>query len=361
MGIIAPDSNQNSQRKNKIAPEKSSSKTRSSSKSTLPGLLVFIGFIVVFFFIFINTVIPGNSASKKSNRSKTQNQQTPVQNEVQELGGVKNKAELKEILNEIGTPSAEQENLLPYEKLSYAHSYSKDSDGLYDFTNCVIDDAQLLSESEYAELSSYLANLNKSKGVQIAVLTVKTLNGEDIESFSLCHAEKWNLGQKNVDNGALLTVAFEEKAIRIETGYGTEGVLTDAKCARIIRNVIAPAFQSGKYGEGIIEGVKNMAGIITQDESLISEDVENESAKTSVSSIPIIIILVIFFFFYFRAIIYGITHRGRSRSSRGIYRTNNNFHSSPNSHHTSGNFSSGGTSFHGGGGHFGGGGASGHW
>ncbi len=360
MGIIAPDSEKNSERKNKIAPEKSSAKTGSSSKSSLPGLLVFLAFVIVFFFILVNAVIPKKSSSKKSAKAETQTSQATV-NEVEELGGVKNEAELEEILNEIGASSSAQENLLPYEKTSYSHSYSKDSDGLYDFTNCVIDDASLLSTSEYTELSSYLANLNKTSGVQIAVLTVKSLNGEDIETFSLSHAEKWGLGQKNVDNGALLTVAFDEKEIRIETGYGTEAALTDAKCARIIRNVIAPSFQTGKYGEGIIEGVKNMAGIITQDESLVQEDVANETSKnSSSSSIPIIIILVIFFLFYFRAIIYGITHRGHSRSSRGVYR-NNNFYSSSNSHHSSGNFGSGGSSFHGGGGHFGGGGASGHW
>ena len=398
MGIIAPDNDNktSANHKNKIAPNKpqknrKTSKKSSNSNSGLPGILIFIAFVVIIFFVIIKTTTSSPKSSSKSSVSSTSaenssiNSQNLSSNQQNLTGGIQDKEVLNEILTEIGADSSvssensaksanSAENLLAnsanqqnsYSKFQNQNftnrNYAKDKNGLYEFTNCVIDDANLLSSSQYSELCAYIVGLNKSSGVQIAVLTVKSLEGEDIESFSLSHAEKWGLGQRGVDNGALLTVAYDERAIRIETGYGTEAALTDAKCARIIRNVIAPSFQKGDYGNGIILGVKNMAGIITNDETLISKDVSEDEVKTNGSSIPIIVIMLIFFIFYFRAIFYGITHRGRRRGS-GIY-PGNHFGSSSGS--GSGGFSSGsshssGSGFRGGGGHFGGGGASGRW
>lgn len=382
MGIIAPDKDGSSNNhKNKIAPNKPQKNRKSSRKnlnsnSGLPGFLIFIAFVVIIFFVIIKSVTSGKENAKKSNAPSNTSQFTETYSDSgkskNQTGGISDPVVLNEILTEIGanpssssavdstanSSSANQQNQQnfynAFQNQNFTNrNYTKDKNGLYEFTNCVIDDANLLSISQYSELSSYLVGLNKSSGVQIAVLTVKSLDGEDIESFSLSHAEKWGLGQRGVDNGALLTVAYDERVIRIETGYGTEAALTDAKCARIIRNVIAPSFQKGDYGNGIILGVKNMAGIITNDETLISKDVSEDEVKSNGSAIPIIVIMLIFFIFYFRAIFYGITHRGRSRG-RGIY-PGNHFGSGSGSSHSSG------SGFRGGGGHFGGGGASGRW
>ena len=227
--------------------------------------------------------------------------------------------------------------------------YTIDRNGLYDLTGPVIDVANLLSPAQYVQLDSFLRNLNETTGVQIAVLTVPSLGGVAIEEFSIRHAEKWQLGQKGVDNGALLVASMEEHALRIETGYGTEAALTDAKCSQIIRNVLVPKFRDGKYGESIIEAVNNMAGIITEDESLVSKSVLSESSSSSDddSEILYIILGAIILFIIFAAIVGNIG--GGSSYSGGSY------HSSGHS------YSGGGHSFSGGGGHFGGGGASGHW
>ncbi len=391
MGIIAPDNDKTSENnhKNKIAPNKPQKNRKTSQRnfkqnSGLPGLLIFIALVVIIFFVIIKSATSINSSAKSSTsaaknqqnysttNSESANSSANSINQQNQTGGIQDKEVLNEILTEIGATSDSSENSSSstsatnsYEKFQNQNftnrNYTKDKNGLYEFTSCVIDAANLLSDSQYSELCSYLVNLNKTSGVQIAVLTVKSLNGEDIEGFSLSHAEKWGLGQRGVDNGALLAVAYDERAIRIETGYGTEAALTDAKCARIIRNVIAPNFQKGDYGSGIILGVKNMAGIITDDETLVSKDVSEENVKSNGSAIPIIVIMLIFFVFYFRAIIYGITHRGR-RGTR-VYPRNSNAHRSSSG---SGGFSSGsshssGSSFRGGGGHFGGGGASGRW
>ena len=233
---------------------------------------------------------------------------------------------------------------------SYAKTYSQDSKGLYELTGPVMDVAHILSESEYYQLNSFLLNLSEKTGAQIVVLTVPKLNGLAIETFSIEHATKWELGQKGVDNGVLLTVAMQEHDIRIETGYGAEGSLTDAKCARIIRNVIAPAFQQGKYGEGIISAVENMAGILQDDPSLVTISEEETDAT------PALIAMGVFFVFMVIMIILAATHSkaGFAGGPRVTSIPTSMFNSSFGS-------SSGGFSFHGGGGSFGGGGASGRW
>ena len=97
------------------------------------------------------------------------------------------------------------------------------------------------------------------------MLTIPSLEDDDLELFSMRVVENWKLGQEKEDNGALLLIAWQEKKIRIEIGYGLEGILTDAKCGLIIRNVMAPLFQSGKYGEGVLSAVQYMGGIISND------------------------------------------------------------------------------------------------
>ena len=152
-----------------------------------------------------------------------------------------------------------------------AQSFSRDSEGLYKWTGSfVLDVAGMLSAEQNEELSGYLMELNDTKGVQIAVLTVPTTDGEPVHDFAVRHFEKWQLGQKGVDNGALLTIVMDSHDLDITTGDGTEGVLTDILCKRILDDLLAPALREEKYGDGITSAVRNMAGIITKDDSLVS-------------------------------------------------------------------------------------------
>lgn len=149
--------------------------------------------------------------------------------------------------------------------------YRTDKDGLYEWTGSfVLDAADILSAAQYGELAGYLLDLNDSTSVQIAVLTVPTTDGEPVHDFSVRHFEKWKLGQQDTDNGALLTIVMDSHDLDITTGDGTEGVLTDILCKRIIDDVLVPAFRGGTQGAGVISAVRNMAGIITQDDSLVT-------------------------------------------------------------------------------------------
>jgi uncharacterized protein len=126
----------------------------------------------------------------------------------------------------------------------------------------VVDTTGTLTPENRAALEQMLGEFEKRKGSQIAVLMVPTTAGEPIEQFSLRAAEKWKLGRKRVDDGALLVVAKDDRAMRIEVGYGLEGALNDATAKRIIAEVIAPRFREGDFFGGIGAGVDRMMRVI---------------------------------------------------------------------------------------------------
>jgi uncharacterized protein len=129
-------------------------------------------------------------------------------------------------------------------------------------TGRVVDQTGTLSSGDIAQLTQTLADLQTRKGSQIAVLIVPTTDGEPIEQFSLRVAEAWKIGRKKVDDGALLVVAKNDRRLRIEIGYGLEGVLTDVTSKRIIDEIITPKFKSGDFAGGISAGVNRMIGLI---------------------------------------------------------------------------------------------------
>lgn len=121
----------------------------------------------------------------------------------------------------------------------------------------VHDDAHVLSQAAIDRLEVLLKEHEDSTTNQIAVLIIQSLEGEDLEGYSIRVAhDTWKLGQKNRDNGVLLLIAVDDHKMRIEVGQGLEGVLTDAVCGRIIRNEMAPYFREQQYEEGVSAAVQ---------------------------------------------------------------------------------------------------------
>ncbi|MGH8773006.1 MAG: TPM domain-containing protein, partial [Burkholderiales bacterium] len=120
-----------------------------------------------------------------------------------------------------------------------------------------------LSSEQKQALESRLKNFEQEKGAQIAVLIVPTVKPEAIEQYGLRVAEQWKLGRKGVDDGALLLVAKDDRELRIETGYGLEGVLPDAVANRIIEDIIVPRFREGDFHGGIEAGITQMIRVIS--------------------------------------------------------------------------------------------------
>jgi uncharacterized protein len=119
----------------------------------------------------------------------------------------------------------------------------------------VNDLAGMLSPGGAQTLEERLAGFERETGHQIAVLTIPSLEGDAIEDFGIRVAEAWKIGKKGFDNGAILIIAQKERKLRIEVGYGLEGVLPDAIASRIIREVIVPRFRDGDFSGGIVAGV----------------------------------------------------------------------------------------------------------
>ena len=124
----------------------------------------------------------------------------------------------------------------------------------------VTDLTATLNAQQQADLERQLSDFEARKGSQIAVLIVPTTAPESIEQYSLRVAERWKLGRKKADDGAILVVAKDDQAIRIEVGYGLEGALNDANCERIIRDTIAPKFRERDYADGIAAGMALILG-----------------------------------------------------------------------------------------------------
>lgn len=126
----------------------------------------------------------------------------------------------------------------------------------------VNDYAAILSPATVERLEQALADFERSDSTQIVVLTIPTLEGENLEEYSVKVAEAWRIGQKGVDNGAILLVAKEERKVRIEVGRGLEGKLTDLVSGRIIRGEITPRFKAGDFDGGVVAGVSAIMAVV---------------------------------------------------------------------------------------------------
>ncbi len=129
-------------------------------------------------------------------------------------------------------------------------------------TSRVTDQTATLDASQIEALNTRLQDFETQKGSQIAVLIVPTTAPETVEQYALRVAETWKLGRKGVDDGALLLVAKDDRALRIEVGYGLEGALTDIAAKRIISEIIIPRLREGDFAGGVTAGVERMIAVI---------------------------------------------------------------------------------------------------
>ena len=264
------------------------------------------------------------------------------------------------------------------------------------FNEQINDEARIFSQNERDELSNLVQNFEQNSTTQIAIVTLNSLENKSIEELSLEIARGYKLGQKEDSNGVLLVVAPNEKKVRIEVGYGLEGVLTDAVASEIINSVMIPEFKNGKMSEGVKDSVLAIIKVASGEEF---------SSKSGLNDLP----FGVFAFFAgmlscFASVVFGkfFMRTGFSTCFAGlvstaleqgfgvqnyliifgafafifavfffilkdVFKKNSQGGSLPmgfrrdNSGSNSGGRSGGGRGFGGGGGGFGGGGASGSW
>ena len=260
-------------------------------------------------------------------------------------------------------------------------------------TGRVVDLAHVLPPAAVESLTARLEAHEAQFSNQVAVLTIPSLQGESLEEFTHRVATTWKLGRKGTDNGVLLLVAIKERKVRIEVGYGLEGVLTDIRSAQIIRNEIVPRFRAGDMPGGIREGTHAILRTI-EGTYQATENAPPRQESAVVEQIVVAVIAGLFVGLLFTQVhrfigpvagagigtlrapwvvpallASGVTAvlllllgaagtRGRTTRSRGL--DDWIWYSSRSGGWGGGSFGGGG-GFSGGGGDFGGGGASGNW
>jgi uncharacterized protein len=157
----------------------------------------------------------------------------------------------------------------------------------------VTDQTATLTVEQKSALEQTLRSFEGRKGSQVAVLIVPSTAPETIEQYALRVAEQWKPGRKNVDDGALLVVAKDDRTVRIEVGYGLEGALNDAVSKRIISETIVPRFRQGDFHGGITAGVDRILGVIDGEPFPKSADGPPAGIRGIGSILPVMMILAL--------------------------------------------------------------------
>lgn len=156
--------------------------------------------------------------------------------------------------------------------------------------NLVHDFAQVLSSQEVQALETKLRRYADSTSTQIAVVTIKSLNGYEVVDYAYRIGEKWGVGVKGKNNGIVILVAIAEGKAAITTGYGMEATVTDAATLRIRKNIMGPRFKEGNFYQGLDDGT---TAII----KLASGEFVNENPDSAEKSPPVGLIIFILIFF----------------------------------------------------------------
>lgn len=162
-----------------------------------------------------------------------------------------------------------------------------------ELTGRIVDNANLLTPEDRAAIEAELASLEGASTDQVAVVTVNSLDGYAIEDYGIGLARKWEIGQKDKDNGIVLLVAPNERKVRIEVGRRLEGVMTDTMSKLIIENAILAKFRRGDFSGGVRDGVRDIKAVLLGD----AEEVKRRAAggRTPKDDPTIWIHLAVFF------------------------------------------------------------------
>ena len=224
----------------------------------------------------------------------------------------------------------------------------------------VVDEAQLLDPQREMALDAKLAGLEQQSQRQLVVVTVPDLQGYEIEDYGYRLGRAWGIGNKERNDGAILLVAPNERKVRVEVGYGLEGILTDALSSIIIQREVVPRFRQGDYAGGISAATDQLVAQLQLPEDEARKVAQAAETRAS-ANVPQMdfgfwIWLVIFVLFFVLPFLRRASGRGRRYGHGGVM-----IFPTGGWGGGSGGFGGGFGGFSGGGGSFGGGGSSGSW
>lgn len=231
----------------------------------------------------------------------------------------------------------------------------------------VTDTAGVISSDRGRQMEQIASEVQRRTGAQIAVASLagyRQLGFASIEELGIAIGEQWGVGARDSDTGVILILALEEREIRIEVGYGLEGALPDGRVGAIIDQAMVPAFQAGRFGDGFLEAMRMVAGVIGEESGQDLSDLGTRQVPAPGRAAapsrrgddlgPTLVFILVFIFFGGGRFIFWPLLFGRFR--RGFY--GGGFGSHYRGYRSSSTFRSGGfrggSGFGGGGGGFGG-------
>ncbi len=178
----------------------------------------------------------------------------------------------------------------------------------------VSDFAKIVDLASRDSIEALARELREKTGAELAVVTLPDLGGDEIEPVAVELFKAWGIGKKGTDEGVLILLAWKERRVRIEVGYGLEGILPDGLCGSIIRRVMAPELAGGRIGSGLLRGAAAVVGVIAKDRGVTitgASPLPDEESGESMNPRALLILAL------FAALILRAVMRG---SRRGMYR-----------------------------------------
>lgn len=167
---------------------------------------------------------------------------------------------------------------------------------LTDVRRYVSDPTSILSPAATDTINAILGRLEKSTGIETAVVMLPSIGENDIFDFSTSLFRKWGIGKKKSDNGLLILFVMDQHKVRFATGYGIEGTMTDAMSKRIQMQYMVPAFKQSDWNKGMVDGVRATAKVLdgSMEPEAADSDTDTGDILFSIGIIVGIVLLVMF-------------------------------------------------------------------
>ena len=167
---------------------------------------------------------------------------------------------------------------------------------LTDVRRYVSDPTSILSPAATDTIDAILGRLEKSTGIETAVVMLPSIGENDIFDFSTSLFRKWGIGKKKSDNGLLILFVMDQHKVRFATGYGIEGTMTDAMSKRIQMQYMVPAFKRSDWNKGMVDGVRATAKVLdgSMEPEAADSDTDTDDILFSIGIIIGVILLAMF-------------------------------------------------------------------
>jgi uncharacterized protein len=168
-------------------------------------------------------------------------------------------------------------------------------------TGYVVDQSGIIDSAAKSRLEAWILELKQKTTAEVAVVTVDSTEPLSIEEYAVNLFQKFGIGQKGKDNGVLFLVAYKDRRMRIEVGYGLEGAITDAYSSQIINSIVAPEFKQGNFSDGIEKGTAAIVTLIAKEYNVTLTGVPQPVYQDQGNGFSwvFLLFLCIFFAFFF--------------------------------------------------------------